>query len=197
MDKNYISALEDTNTSLSKRIANIEKKILDFNLSTASSQKNILSKIKIEFESMKADLGLMKMDIMNLQESENQKVWKEKYSNFKSQKVRLEKKINELKIKEKDKKSNDEEDYMDIDKKVDLGKLSSAQAIKRGDKILDKDHESLQKMAKIMSKDINTMKETNKELYRQMEAMDKIEGDLNEIDGSLNRVKKMVNYMSK
>ena len=197
MDKNYISALEDTNTSLSKRIANIEKKILDFNLSTASSQKNILSKIKIEFESMKADLGLMKMDIMNLQESENQKVWKEKYSNFKSQKVKLEKKINELKIKEKDKKSNDEEDYMDIDKKVDLGKLSSAQAIKRGDKILDKDHESLQKMAKIMSKDINTMKETNKELYRQMEAMDKIEGDLNEIDGSLNRVKKMVNYMSK
>ena len=197
MDKNYISALEDTNTSLSKRIANIEKKILDFNLSTASSQKNILSKIKIEFESMKADLGLMKMDIMNLQESENQKVWKEKYSNFKSQKVKLEKKINELKIKEKDKKSNDEEDYMDIDKKVDLGKLSSAQAIKRGDKILDKDHESLQKMAKIMSKDINTMKETNKELYRQMEAMDKIEGDLNEIDGSLNRVKKMVNYISK
>ena len=41
------------------------------------------------------------------------------------------------------------------------------------------------------------MQDTNKELYKQMEDMDRIDGELNEIDGSLNRAKKTITYMNK
>ena len=86
---------------------------------------------------------------------------------------------------------------MDIDDIFNLGKLSSAQAIKRGNIILDKDHESLQKITKIINKNLIIMKKTNKEFYRQMEAINKVEDNLKEIEKSLNRVKKIVTYMNK
>lgn len=86
MDKNYISALEDTESSLNKKIISIEKYIKEFSLSNSSNQQKILSKIKIEFDSMKTDLKLMKTDIMSLTQNENKTLWQKKYSSFKSQK---------------------------------------------------------------------------------------------------------------
>ena len=52
-------------------------------------------------------------------------------------------------------------------------------------------------MIKTLSKGRSMMQDTNKELYRQMDAMDRIDGELNEMDGSLNRAKKTINYMNK
>ena len=146
---------------------------------------------------MKADLRLMKMDIMNLQQSENQAIWKEKLSYLKKQKEKLEIEINKIKNNANVNNINEEEDYMDINKKVDLGKLSSEKVMKRGDKILEEDEKSLQNMIKTLSKGRSMMQDTNKEIYKQMEAMDRIDGDLNEMDGSLNRAKKTITYMNK
>ena len=197
MEKNYISALEDTNNSLSKKVTLIQKYLQEFSSSNNSSKKKILSQIKIEFDSMKADLRLMKMDIMNLQQSENQAIWKEKLSYLKKQKEKLEIEINKIKNNANVNNINEEEDYMDINKKVDLGKLSSEKVMKRGDKILEEDEKSLQNMIKTLSKGRSMMQDTNKEIYKQMEAMDRIDGDLNEMDGSLNRAKKTITYMNK
>ena len=197
MEKNYISALEDTYSSLSKKVTLIQKYLQEFSLSNNSSKKKILSQIKIEFDSMKADLRLMKMDIMNLQQSENQTIWKEKLSYLKKQKEKLEIEINKIKNDANVNNINEEEDYMDINKKVDLGKLSSEKVMKRGDKILEEDEKSLQNMIKTLSKGRSMMQDTNKEIYKQMEAMDRIDGDLNEMDGSLNRAKKTITYMNK
>ena len=197
MEKNYISALEDTYSSLSKKVTLIQKYLQEFSLSNNSSKKKILSQIKIEFDSMKADLRLMKMDIMNLQQSENQAIWKEKLSYLKKQKEKLEIEINKIKNNVNVNNINEEEDYMDINKKVDLGKLSSEKVMKRGDKILEEDEKSLQNMIKTLSKGRSMMQDTNKEIYKQMEAMDRIDGDLNEMDGSLNRAKKTITYMNK
>jgi chromosome segregation ATPase len=196
MDKNYISALEDTSDSISKKITLIKKYFKEITPSNNSSKQKILPKIKLEFDGIKTDLRLMKTDLMNLQQSENQTIWKEKYSNFKSQKEKLEIEINKLKSEGKN-EINDEEDYMDINKKVDLAKLSSEKVMKRGDKILEEDEKSLQNMIKTLSKGRSMMQDTNKELYRQMDAMDRIDGELNEMDGSLNRAKKTINYMNK
>ena len=196
MDKNFISALEDTSDSISKRITLIKKYFKEITPSNNSSKQKILPKIKLEFDGIKTDLRLMKTDLMNLQQSENQTIWKEKYSNFKSQKEKLEIEINKLKSEGKN-EINDEEDYMDINKKVDLAKLSSEKVMKRGDKILEEDEKSLQNMIKTLSKGRSMMQDTNKELYRQMDAMDRIDGELNEMDGSLNRAKKTINYMNK
>ena len=197
MDKNYISALEDTESSLNKKIISIEKYIKEFSSSNSSNQQKILSKIKSEFDSMKTDLKLMKTDIMSLTQNENKTLWQKKYSSFKSQKEQMENKINNLKFGSNSNNINIEEDYMNINKKVDLSKLSSEQVMKRGDKILDEDEKSLQNMIKTLNKGKGMIQETKKELYRQMEAMDRMEGDLNETDGSLNRTKKTINYMNK
>jgi len=197
MDKNYISALEDTESSLNKKIISIEKYIKEFSSSNSSNQQKILSKIKSEFDSMKTDLKLMKTDIMSLTQNENKTLWQKKYSSFKSQKEQMENKINNLKFGSNSNNINIEEDYMNINKKVDLSKLSSEQVMKRGDKILDEDEKSLQNMIKTLNKGKDMIQETKKELYRQMEAMDRMEGDLIETDGSLNRTKKTINYMNK
>ena len=197
MDKNYISALEDTESSLNKKIISIEKYIKEFSSSNSSNQQKILSKIKSEFDSMKTDLKLMKTDIMSLTQNENKTLWQKKYSSFKSQKEQMENKINNLKFGSNSNNINIEEDYMNINKKVDLSKLSSEQVMKRGDKILDEDEKSLQNMIKTLNKGKDMIQETKKELYRQMEAMDRMEGDLNETDGALNRTKKTINYMNK
>lgn len=197
MDKNYISALEDTESSLNKKIISIEKYIKEFSSSNSSNQQKILSKIKSEFDSMKTDLKLMKTDVMSLTQNENKTLWQKKYSSFKSQKEQMENKINNLKFGSNSNNINIEEDYMNINKKVDLSKLSSEQVMKRGDKILDEDEKSLQNMIKTLNKGKDMIQETKKELYRQMEAMDRMEGDLNETDGSLNRTKKTINYMNK
>ena len=196
MDKNFISALEDTSNSISKKITLIKKYFKEITPSNNSSKQKILPKIKLEFDGIKTDLRLMKTDLMNLQQSENQTIWKEKYSNFKSQKEKLEIEINKLKSEGKN-EINDEEDYMDINKKVDLAKLSSEKVMKRGDKIIEEDEKSLQNMIKTLSKGRSMMQDTNKELYKQMEDMDRIDGELNEIDGSLNRAKKTITYMNK
>ena len=197
MDKNYISALEDTESSLNKKIISIEKYIKEFSSSNSSNQQKILSKIKSEFDSMKTDLKLMKTDIMSLTQNEKKTLWQKKYSSFKSQKELMENKINNLKFGSNSNNINIEEDYMNINKKVDLSKLSSEQVMKRGDKILDEDEKSLQNMIKTLNKGKDMIQETKKELYRQMEAMDRMEGDLIETDGSLNRTKKTINYMNK
>ena len=197
MDKNTISTLEDTSDSISKKITLIKKYFKEISPSNNSSKQKILSKIKLEFDSIKADLRLMKTDIMNLEQSENQRIWKEKLSYLKSQKEKLEIEINKIKNNANVNNINEEEDYMDINKKVDLGKLSSEKVMKRGDKILEEDEKSLQNMIKTLSKGRSMMQDTNKELYRQMDAMDRIDGELNEMDGSLNRAKKTINYMNK
>jgi hypothetical protein len=198
MDNNFISALKDTESSFTKKISLIEKYINEFSLSNSTNQQKLLSKIKLEFDSMKTDLKLMKTDIMNLVQEENRSSWQEKYCSFKSQKEQIENKISKLKIGTNDSSNfKDEEDYMNLNKKVDLNKLSCEQVMKRGDKILEEDDKSLQNMIKTLNKGRDMMKETNKQLYKQMEDMDRINQELNEMDGSLNRTKKTINYMNK
>ena len=198
MDNNFISALKDTESSFTKKISLIEKYINEFSLSNSTNQQKLLSKIKLEFDSMKTDLKLMKTDIMNLVQEENRTSWQEKYCSFKSQKEQIENKISKLKIGTNDSSNfKDEEDYMNLNKKVDLNKLSCEQVMKRGDKILEEDDKSLQNMIKTLNKGRDMMKETNKQLYKQMEDMDRINQELNEMDGSLNRTKKTISYMNK
>ena len=198
MDNNFISALKDTESSFTKKISLIEKYINEFSLSNSTNQQKLLSKIKLEFDSMKTDLKLMKTDIMNLVQEENRSSWQEKYCSFKSQKEQIENKISKLKIGANDSSNfKDEEDYINLNKKVDLNKLSCEQVMKRGDKILEEDDKSLQNMIKTLNKGRDMMKETNKQLYKQMEDMDRINQELNEMDGSLNRTKKTISYMNK
>jgi len=119
MDIDFISALKDTENSFTKKITLIEKYIKEFSLSNSSKQQKILSKIKLEFDNMKADLKLMKTDIMSLVQEENKSSWQEKYCSLKSQKGQIENEINKLKIGSNNSNNiKDKEDYMNLNKKL-------------------------------------------------------------------------------
>ena len=94
MGIDLISALKDTENSFTKKITLIEKYIKEFSLSNSSNQQKILSKIKLELDSMKADLKLMKTDIMSLVQEDNKSSFQEKYCSFKSIKDQIENKVN-------------------------------------------------------------------------------------------------------
>ena len=200
MEKNYISALEDTDSSLKKSSSLIENYISEFTIANSSSEKTIiLSKINSTLKTMEINLNLMESDIMNLQEPSNKKNWKQKFSSIKSNKKNLENKIKNLKLNKSnidDSNENENEDYLDVNKNVDLKKLTSEQVMKRGDEFVNETDKSLKNMVKTLTNGRNMIKETNKELNRQMEVMDKVQTDLNEMDGSLNRAKKTVRDMN-
>ena len=68
---------------------------------------------------MKADLKLMKTDIMSLVQEENKSSWQEKYCSLKSQKGQIENEINKLKIGSNNSNNiKDKEDYMNLNKKL-------------------------------------------------------------------------------
>ncbi len=200
MEKNYISALEDTDSSLKKSSSLIEKYISEFTIANSSSEKTIiLSKINSTLKTMEINLNLMESDIMNLQEPSNKKNWKQKFSSIKSNKKNLENKIKNLKLNKSnidDSNENENEDYLDVNKNVDLKNLTSEQVMKRGDEFVNETDKSLKNMVKTLTNGRNMIKETNKELNKQMEVMDKVQTDLNEMDGSLNRAKKTVRDMN-
>ena len=91
----------------------------------------------------------------------------------------------------------DSDDDTDINQKIDVKKLTVKQAIDRGNKILEDDSERIKNMKKVVGEDVDTMREVNRELNRQNEALDNAENNLKEIDFSLKRASKQVKTMFK
>ena len=75
--------------------------------------------------------------------------------------------------------------------------MTSQQVMDRGDQILKSDKDALNRMKKIVYQDLDTMKEVNKELLSQHEKLENAEGDLKEIDNSVNRAGKQIKHMAK
>jgi t-SNARE complex subunit (syntaxin) len=88
-------------------------------------------------------------------------------------------------------------DPSDINAKVDLSKMTSQQVMNRGDDILKEDKNALNRIKKVVYKDLDTMKDVNKELLSQHEKLENAETDLKEIDNSLNRAGKQMKTMAK
>ena len=89
------------------------------------------------------------------------------------------------------------DDPLNIDAKIDVSKLTSQQAMDRGDKILQADRNAITRMKKVVYQDLDTMKEVNKELLSQHEKLENAENDLKEIDYSVNRAGKQIETMAK
>ena len=68
---------------------------------------------------------------------------------------------------------------MNVNKNLDLTKLSSQQVMKRGDILMDDTYKSLKNRLKTLGERRSMIKETNKELNRQMDSKDRVDGDLN------------------
>ena len=89
------------------------------------------------------------------------------------------------------------EDPLDADAKIDVSKLTSQQAMDRGDNILKADRDAIARMKKVVYNDLDKMKDINKELLSQNEKLENAENDLKEIDYSVNRAGKQIKTMAK
>lgn len=194
MDSNSIATLQDYKATIERIFKRIDKQISSFNSSESSQQNIILSQLKTSLDETKNNLSLMKMEISNLSEQKQQE-WENELSKLQTKNNTLKQKVIELQNKKQNEVNVNDE--LDINKKIDVSKLTSQQAIDRGNKILDDDDRAIKNMKKIVGQDLTTMKDVNVELNRQQEALEIADKNLTEIDYSLKRAGQQIKTMFK
>ena len=153
-----------------------------------------MNSINSELKSVKYNIGLIKFEIANLKEESNMNKWNEIISQINNRHDTFKSRLDQLKNNQN---SNAIDDPLNVDAKVDLSKLTSQQAMDRGDKILEADRNAIARMKKVVYQDVDTMKEVNRELLSQHEKLENAEDNLKEIDYSVNRAGKQIKTMAK
>ena len=194
MDNNSIAILQDYESSIETSFKKIERLLNDASGAELSQQNLAVNNINNEMKAIKGNIGLIKFEIANLKEESNRTKWNETTSQINSRLDSYKERLNELR---NGGSSNDINDPLNIDAKVDLSKLTSQQVMNRGDKILNADKEALNRMKRIVNQDLDTMKNVNQELLIQHEKLENADNDLKEIDNSLNRAAKQMKTIAK
>ena len=194
MDNNSIAILQDYQSSIENSFKKIERLLNDAEGAELSQQNLAVNNINNELKAIKGNIGLIKFEIANLKEESNRTKWNEITAQINSRTDSYKERLDQLRSGHS---SNDINDPMNIDAKVDLSKLTSQQVMDRGDKILNADKDALNRMKKIVYTDLDTMKEVNKELLIQHEKLENADNDLKEIDNSLNRAAKQMKTIAK
>ena len=194
MDNNSIAILQDYQSSIKTSFKKIERLFGEAEGADLSQQNLAMNNINSELKSIKYNIGLIKFEIANLKEESNMNKWNEIMSQMNSDYDSYKLRLDQLKNSQN---NNVIDDPLNIDAKVDLSKLTSQQAMDRGDKILQADKNAINRMKKIVYQDLDTMKEVNRELLSQHEKLENAENDLQEIDYSLNRAGNQIKTMAK
>ena len=195
MDNNSVATLQDYQAAVERCFKNMEKEFKEFNGADSSRQNLAIGSLSTNLSSVKTNIGLMRMELSNLKDDSNISKWQDIIQKLQSKNDEYKNKITELKNQKN--KSNNLDDDTDINQKIDVKKLTVKQAIDRGNKILEDDSERIKNMKKVVGEDVDTMREVNRELNRQNEALDNAENNLKEIDYSLKRASKQVKTMFK
>ena len=194
MDNNSIAMLQDYQSSIEASFKKIER-LFNESEGAEQSQINLASNnINSALKTIKYNIGLIKFEIANLKEESNINKWNEIASQISAKNDSYKVRLDQLK---NGGQNNNINDPLNIDAKVDLSKMTSQQVMDRGDQILKSDKDALNRMKKIVYQDLDTMKEVNKELLSQHEKLENAEGDLKEIDNSVNRAGKQIKQMAK
>jgi hypothetical protein len=195
MDKNTIAVLKDYQSGIDDSFKKIDKKISSFSKGDKSQKKSVMSSLKQELAHIKANMGMMKSEISNLEDQEQANIWNETVSKLKSKIKIYTEKINNLEsIKVEQEKVKD---HLDVDANVNLSELNAQQVMDRGDKVLDADDAAIKNMAHVVNDDVNQMKNVNVQLNQQQEKLENVDKDLVEMDYSLKRAGKQITSMFK
>lgn len=135
----------------------------------------------------------MKSEIYNLEDQEKKDLWNEKRSQLNSKFETYSKMENLKNIKFKPEKA----DYRDVNANVNLGELTSEQAMERGDLIIEVDGIIIGRIKRIVQKDSDTMIKIKEELERHTVVLVDVDKDLKEINYSLERAKNKITDMFK
>ena len=195
MDNNNIATLQDYQFLIETSFKKMEKLTKDFTILDQSQQNISLNTLNKEYENVKINIGLMNSELSSLKEENNSIKWKKIICDLQliqdSYKVKIDK------MKNKKNNNNIINDPLSIDIKVDMTQMSSQQVINRGDNILQSDRGAIGRMKKIVNKDLDTMREINRELLGQNENLENSGKEIKEIDYSLNRAGKQIKTMAK
>ena len=194
MDNNSIAILQDYQSSIDFSFKKIERLFTEAENSDLSQKNLSMNSITSELKSVKNNIGLIRFEIANLKEESNVNKWNEIVSQINSRNDNFKLRLDQLKNNQN---SNSIDDPLNIDAKIDVSKLTSQQAMDRGDKILQADRNAIDRMKKVVYQDLDTMKEVNRELLSQNEKLENAENDLKEIDYSVNRAGKQIKTMAK
>ena len=194
MDNNSIAILQDYKSSIDFSFKKIERLFTEAENSDLSQKNLSMNSITSELKSVKNNIGLIRFEIANLKEESNVNKWNEIVSQINSRNDNFKLRLDQLKNNQN---SNSIDDPLNIDAKIDVSKLTSQQAMDRGDKILQADRNAIDRMKKVVYQDLDTMKEVNRELLSQNEKLENAENDLKEIDYSVNRAGKQIKTMAK
>ena len=196
MDNITISTLKDIQESIDKNFGEIDKKIKSYNKAEKREKNSIKKSIKKNLDYIKNNKSQMKTELNYLKNEENKIKWEKIFNEIDSKIKEYELKIDNL---DSIQVENEEEknDYLDPDAKVDLNELNVEQAMKRGDVIQDANDDAIDNIGKIVNKDIDVMKDVNKELERQKDQFDVADAELKEIDFSINRARKKITSLFK
>lgn len=134
MDKETISLLKDYQSLIENSFNKIDETILSF-ITDSKKRKSTKNSLNQELKRIEKNISIMKTEIQNLEAQEEKDFWREKTSQLKSKFETYSKleHLENIKIKE------EKEDYLDVDVKVNHGKLTSQQAMERGDLIIEVD----------------------------------------------------------
>ena len=196
MDKNTIAILKDYQSSVETSFKKIDNKLSLYNKSEKSQKKSTISSLKQELANIKANMGMMKAELQNLEDQGNANIWEENISKLKSKVKSYSEKIKNLDTVSNE-IDNNNVDYTDPDEKVNYNDLNVQQVMDRGDRILDQDDNAIKNMANVVNQDVEHMKNVNIELNRQQEKLDNVDDDLKEMDYSLKRAGKQITSMFK
>ena len=194
MDNNSIAILQDYQSSIDLSFKKMERLFNEAENADLSQKNLAINNINSELKSIKYNIGLIKFEIANLKEESNVNKWNEIISQINNKHDSFKARLSQLK---NDQNSNSNDDPLNIDAKIDVSKLTSQQAMDRGDKILEADRNAISRMKKVVYQDLDTMKEVNKELLSQHEKLENAENDLKEIDYSVDRAGKQIKTMAK
>ena len=194
MDTDSISYLEGLKKALDNSFQNLEKGIKSFKTSDKNKE---LKALRQELQIIENKCNLLEDEIGRLKIQENSIKWKKILSEMKKKKKTYENKINKLEKNniELIDDSNRENNVVDINAKIDYNKLTSQQAMQRGDNILKEDGKIINNIEKTLNQGIDNLKQINIDLYSQNEKLDNVEIDVKEIGLSLDKAKKQITNM--
>ena len=197
MDKNKIAILKDQSIKIEQSFAKIDKNIKSYNNANKNRQKLIKKENQNELGYIKEYLIEMNNQIQNLQIEENIENWNKIYDKYKSKKDDFKEKIKNLDSKEINIEEKKDDDFMDVNAKVDYNKLNVEQVEKRGDKFVEENGKAIGNMIKLGNENVDNMKDANQELNNQIEKLEGINQNLKEIDFSVGRARQKITNMFK
>ena len=140
MDNNSIAIIQDYQSSIDLSFKKMERLFNEAENADLSQKNLAMNNINSELKSIKYNIGLIKFEIANLKEESNVNKWNEIISQINNKHDSFKARLSQLK---NDQNSNAIDDPLNIDAKIDVSKLTSQQAMDRGDKILEADRNAI------------------------------------------------------